>query len=152
MSAMEERGRRFGLGRILSTIGALWIGLFFLTRFGLFGANPFTTVILGMGAFLPIAMMFAGRVITRRGKRTEPADSEQVPEPPRHRQTRPPDPVTFTELAEAVTFDEVETPPESPPPESAPPEPMVVPSDTEIRMRTSAEMVADAKRALAPDA
>lgn len=153
MCGMEENTKRFGLGRILSTIGALWIALFFLTRFGLFGSNPFTTVVLGLGAFLPIAMMFVGRVITRRGKRTKPSQVEPAPEPPR-RQTPSPDPVTFTDLAEAVRFDEVETSDE---PSRAEAEivvetPAAVPTEAVVEMKTSAEMVADAKKDLPAEA
>ena len=147
---MEEQPRRFGLGRILSLTGALWIGLFFLARYGLFGSNPFTTVILGMGAFFPIAMMFAGRVIRRRGQRSDRPENENVPQPPPRRQTRPPDPVTFTELADAVSFDEVEITPDPPEPT---PTPVALPMsvDSDIQARTSAEMIADAKKALSAD-
>jgi len=149
---MEEQPRRFGLGRILSLTGALWIGLFFLARYGLFGSNPFTTVILGMGAFFPIALMFAGRVIRRRGQRSDRPENEHVPQhqaPPR-RQARPPDPVTFTELADAVSFDEVEITPDPPEPT---PTPVALPMsvDSDIQARTSAEMIADAKKALSAD-
>ena len=144
---MAEDQNRIRLGRIITFIGAAWIALFFLTRSGLFGSNQFTTVILGMGAFFPIAMMFVGRVVRRRSTRT-PAESEEpsppAPRPPPRSATqqpnRPPDPVTIEELSAAVKFEEVEDKVE---PMAMPEEP-ATPSDA----KTSAEMVAEAKKRL----
>jgi len=147
MNTMAEDQNRIRLGRIITFIGAAWIGLFFLARSGLFGSNQFTTVILGMGAFFPIAMMFVGRVVRRRSTRTSAESEEPSPPAPRppprsvtQRPNRPPDPVTIEELSAAVKFEEVEDGVEP----IAMPEDLATPSDT----KTSAEMVAEAKKRL----
>ena len=143
MTAMENEQRRVRLGRIISFVGTAWIALFFLARTGLFGSNPFTTVILGMGVFFPIALMFVGRVVRRRATRTpvEPMEKPRpTPRPVTQRPSRPPDPATLEELSAAVKFEEVE--------ETV--EPVVMREDpvTSSDPKTSAEMVAEAKRRL----
>lgn len=148
MRVMEDQRKRIGLGRIISTLGIVWFGLFFAARSGLFGSNPFTTVILGMGALFPLVLMFAGRVIRRRSKRTpvesvEPAPPRPRPTPPPQRQRPAPDPVTVEERADTVkskrpeeTLEPIETEPVSSP----------MPIETEIGGMTSEEMVAEAKK------
>ena len=152
---MEDDRRRIGLGRIISVVGAIWLGLFFLTRTGLFGSNPFTTIILGMGAFFPIAMLFVGRIIRRRAS-PRPVEIEQSPPPtprptsrPRPQpQTRPPDPVNPEDLADAIRFEKAEEMPEhiesGPMPMSMHEEVESVAKDAD--QMTSEEMVAEAKK------
>ena len=150
---MEDERRRFGVGRIITTIGAIWFGLFFAANAGLFGTNQFTIVIQGMGAFFPIAMMCAGRVIRRREKRRT-IDSEievltrPSPRPSPQRPSRPADPVTIEELADAVKFEELE---EIPEPTNIEPTPLPTPIDPDLETMTSAEMVAEARKKLASD-
>ncbi len=149
---MEDERRRFGVGRIITSIGAIWFGLFFAANAGLFGTNQFTTVIQGMGAFFPIAMMFTGRVIRRREKRrTIDSEIEELTRPsPRspQRPSRPPAPVTIEELADAVKFEEPEEPPE---PTNIEPTPLPTPIDPNLETMTSEEMVAEARKKLAGD-
>ena len=133
---MENEQRRIRLGRIISFVGAAWIGLFFLARSGLFGSNPFTTVILGMGAFFPIAMMFIGRVVRRRATRT-PVETVEQPRPsarPSTQRPRRPDPVVIEEVL----------PPHIEPVSPAI-EPVIESVDIETQAMTSEEMVAEAK-------
>lgn len=138
MNVMENEQRTIRLGRIISFVGAAWIGLFFLARSGLFGSNPFTTVILGMGAFFPIAMMFIGRVVRRRGTRTPVETAEQPRPSPRPSTQRPsrPEPVVIEEVL--------------PPIEPVIPaiEPVAESVDIETQAMTSEEMVAEAKKRL----
>ncbi len=154
---MDDDRRRIGLGRVISILGATWLGLFFLTNTGLFGSNPFTTIILGMGAFFPIAMLFVGRIIRRRGS-PRPIEIEQSPPPtprpssrPRPHpqpQTRPPDPVTLEDSAEAIKFEKME---EMHHPTDSERMPMSMHENVELIAEdadpmTSEEMVAEAKK------
>ena len=150
---MEDGRKRFGVGRTISTIGVVWFGLFFAANAGLFGSNQFTTVILGMGAFFPIAMMFTGRVISRREKRrTTDSEIEELtrpaPRPSPQRPSRPPDPVTIEELADAVKFEEPE---ETPEPTNIEPAPLPMAIDPDLETKTSAEMIAEARTKFSSD-
>lgn len=144
MNRMDNEQRRIRLGRIISFVGAAWIGLFFLARSGLFGSNQFTTVILEMGAFFPIAMMFVGRIVRRRASRTPVETVEQprptprpTPRPSAQRPSRPPpDPVVIEEVLPHIE------------PVTPAFEPVVESVDIETQAMTSEEMVAEAKRRL----
>lgn len=150
---MENEQRRVRLGRIISFVGAAWIGLFFLARSGIFGSNPFTTVILGMGAFFPIAMMFVGRVVRRRATPTpvEPAEQPRpAPRPVTQRPKRPPDPFVFEEVSTEIEPKKAPIEPTKPAVElnKPPVDPVAVPIEGDLHTMTSAEMVAEAKRRL----
>jgi hypothetical protein len=160
---MDDDRRRIGLGRVISILGAIWLGLFFLTGTGLFGSNPFTTIVLGMGAFFPIALLFVGRIIRKRETRT-PVEIEQPPPPaprpssrPRPHpqpQTRPPDPAALEDSAEAIKFEKVEEmhdPTDSEPKHMPRSQPMSMHENVESIAEdadpmTSEEMLAEAKK------
>ncbi|TDI38678.1 MAG: hypothetical protein E2O99_00910 [Acidobacteria bacterium] len=153
MASAETRNR---LGRILSTVGSVWIALYFIARFFDFGGTPLGDILESFGSsfFVPILLLFAGRSILRRSRRTSVEDalgskpeSQSTPPPaPRPAPSRPappppvikpapvdPAPVDMDELAEAIGFDASEETPSLP--------------DVEVEgPKTSAEMIADAHR------
>lgn len=153
MASAETRNR---LGRILSTVGSVWIALYFIARFFDFGGTPLGDILESFGSsfFVPILLLFAGRTIQRRSRRTSVEDalgskpeSQSTPPPaPRPAPSRPappppvikpapvdPAPVDMDELAEAIGFDASEETPSLP--------------DVEVEgPKTSAEMIADAHR------
>ena len=144
------------MGRILSTVGSVWIALYFIARFGEFGGTPLGDILESFGRtfFVPILLLFAGRSILRRSRRTSVEDplepkpeSQSTPPPAPHpAPSRPappppvikpapvdPAPVDMDELAEAIGFDASEETPSLP--------------DVEVEgPKTSAEMIADAHR------
>jgi len=153
MASAETRNR---LGRILSTVGSVWIALYFIARFFDFGGTPLGDILESFGSsfFVPILLLFAGRTIQRRSRRTSVEDasmsspeSQSTPPPaPRPAPSRPappppvikpapvdPAPVDMDELAEAIGFDASEETTSLP--------------DVEVEgPKTSAEMIADAHR------
>lgn len=153
MASTDTRNR---LGRILSTVGSVWIALYFIARFFDFGGTPLGDILESFGSsfFVPILLLFAGRSILRRSRRTSVEDalgskpeSQSTPPPaPRPAPSRPappppvikpapvdPAPVDMDELAEAIGFDASEETPSLP--------------DVEVEgPKTSAEMIADAHR------
>ncbi|MFB3110151.1 MAG: hypothetical protein ACE1Y8_03270 [Acidimicrobiia bacterium] len=153
MASAETRNR---LGRILSTVGSVWIALYFIARFFDFGGTPLGDILESFGSsfFVPILLLFAGRTIQRRSRRTSVEDasmsspeSQSTPPPaPRPAPSRPappppvikpapvdPAPVDMDELAEAIGFDASEETTSLP--------------DVEVEgQKTSAEMIADAHR------
>ena len=153
MASAETRNR---LGRILSTVGSVWIALYFIARFFDFGGTPLGDILesFGSSCFVPILLLFAGRTIQRRSRRTSVEDasmsspeSQSTPPPaPRPAPSRPappppvikpapvdPAPVDMDELAEAIGFDASEETTSLP--------------DVEVEgQKTSAEMIADAHR------
>ena len=144
------------MGRILSTVGSVWIALYFIARFFDFGGTPLGDILESFGStfFVPILLLFAGRTIQRRSRRTSVEDalgskpeSQSTPPPaPRPAPSRPappppvikpapvdPAPVDMDELAEAIGFDASEETTSLP--------------DVEVEgQKTSAEMIADAHR------
>ena len=145
------------MGRILSTVGFVWIVLFFIARFFDFRGTPLDDIMDSFGStfFVPILLLFAGRTIQRRSRRTSVEDasmsspeSQSTPPPaPRPAPSRPapppppvikpapvdPAPVDMDELAEAIGFDASEETTSLP--------------DVEVEgQKTSAEMIADAHR------
>ena len=144
------------MGRILSTVGSVWIALYFIARFFDFGGTPLGDILESFGSsfFVPILLLFAGRTIQRRSRRTSVEDalgskpeSQSTPPPaPRPAPSRPappppvikpapvdPAPVDMDELAEAIGFDASEETTSLP--------------DVEVEgPKTSAEMIADAHR------
>lgn len=148
MASAETRNR---LGRILSTVGSVWIALYFIARFFDFGGTPLGDILESFGStfFVPILLLFAGRTIQRRSRRTSVEDasmsspeSQSTPPPAPHpapRRPAPPPPVIkpapvdMDELAEAIGFDASEETTSLP--------------DVEVEgPKTSAEMIADAHR------
>lgn len=162
---MEDADSRNRLGRILSTVGYVWIGLYFISRFIDVGGTPLGDIMVffrsTISFYISIALLFAGRSIRRRARRTsvedvigspeEPSEqqSQSMPPPaPRTVQRSPaplppppspapvePEPVDTDELAKAIGFDPSEETPGSP--------------DTEVEevgRKTSAEMIAEAHR------
>lgn len=153
MASTDTRNR---LGRILSTVGSVWIVLFFIDRFFDFRGTPLDDIMESFGStfFVPILLLFAGRTIQRRSRRTSVEDalgskpeSQSTPPPaPRPAPSRPappppvikpapvdPAPVDMDELAEAIGFDASEETTSLP--------------DVEVEgPKTSAEMIADAHR------
>ena len=151
-------------GRILSTVGSVWIVLYFIARSFDFGGTPLGDILESFGStlFVPILLLFAGRSIKRRSRRASvedpltprpetqsmppPAPSRPAPPPPvvkpapvKPAPVKPapvePAPVDMDELAEASGFDATEETPSLP--------------DVEVeadRPKTSAEMIADAHR------
>ena len=153
MASAETRNR---LGRILSTVGSVWIALYFIARFFDFGGTPLGDILESFGStfFVPILLLFAGRTIQRRSRRTSLEDasmsspeSQSTPPPaPRPAPSRPappppvikpapvdPAPVDMDELAEAIGFDASE-------------ETTSLPGVEVEGPKTSAEMIADAHR------
>ena len=153
MASAETRNR---LGRILSTVGSVWIALYFIARFFDFGGTPLGDILESFGSsfFVPILLLFAGRTIQRRSRRTSVEDasmsspeSQSTPPPaPRPAPSRPappppvikpapvdPAPVDMDELAEAIGFD-------------ASGETTSLPGVEVEGPKTSAEMIADAHR------
>lgn len=153
MASAETRNR---LGRILSTVGSVWIALYFIARFFDFGGTPLGDILESFGSsfFVPILLLFAGRTIQRRSRRTSVEDasmsspeSQSTPPPaPRPAPSRPappppvikpapvdPAPVDMDELAEAIGFDASE-------------ETTSLPGVEVEGPKTSAEMIADAHR------
>ncbi|MCZ6504860.1 MAG: hypothetical protein O6834_02620 [Actinobacteria bacterium] len=153
MASAETRNR---LGRILSTVGSVWIALYFIARFFDFGGTPLGDILesFGLSFFVPILLLFAGRTIQRRSRRTSLEDasmsspeSQSTPPPaPRPAPSRPappppvikpapvdPAPVDMDELAEAIGFDASE-------------ETTSLPGVEVEGPKTSAEMIADAHR------
>jgi len=153
MASAETRNR---LGRILSTVGSVWIALYFIARFFDFGGTPLGDILESFGSsfFVPILLLFAGRTIQRRSRRTSVEDasmsspeSQSTPPPaPRPAPSRPappppvikpapvdPAPVDMDELAEAIGFDASE-------------ETTSLPELEVEGPKTSAEMIADAHR------
>ena len=150
-------------GRILSTVGSVWIVLYFIARSFDFGGTPLGDILESFGStfFVPILLLLAGRSMQKRSRRTSVEDpltprseSQSTPPPaPRPAPSRPappppvlkpapvkpapvkPAPVDMDELAEAIGFDASEETPSLP--------------DVEVeadRPKTSAEMIADAHR------
>lgn len=155
MAATDTRNR---WGKILSTVGSVWIVLYFIARSFDFGGTPLGDILESFGStfFVPILLLLAGRSMQRRSRRTRVEDplttsteSQSTPPPaPRPAPSRPappppvvkpapvkPAPVDTDELAEAIGFDASEEAPSLP--------------DVEVeadRPQTSAEMIADAHR------
>ena len=75
----EQLRARARLGRILTTIGSIWFVLVILSNVGLLSFLPFNTSFLSNSFFIPLAMIFSGRVIRRRTRQVEEAG------PPRSR-------------------------------------------------------------------
>ncbi len=151
MASTDTRNR---WGKILSTVGSVWIVLYFIARSFDFGGTPLGDILESFGStfFVPILLLLAGRSMQRRSRRTSvedpltprpetqstppPAPSRPAPPPPVVKPTPvKPAPVDMDELAEAIGFDASEETPSLP--------------DVEVegdRPQTSAEMIADAHR------
>ena len=151
MASTDTRNR---WGKILSTVGSVWIVLYFIARTFDFGGTPLGDILESFGStfFVPILLLLAGRSMQRRSRRTSvedpltprpetqstppPAPSRPAPPPPVVKPTPvKPAPVDMDELAEAIGFDASEEAPSLP--------------DVEVeadRPQTSAEMIADAHR------
>ncbi len=160
MASTDTRNR---WGKILSTVGSVWIVLYFIARSFDFGGTPLGDIMESFGStfFVPILLLLAGRSMQRRSRRTRVEDpltprpeSQSTPPPaPRPAPSRPappppvvkpapvkpapvkPAPVDMDELAEAIGFDASEEASSLP--------------DVEVeadRPQTSAEMIADAHR------
>lgn len=88
----DERQATEGFGRILSGIGTAWAVLFFAARFIPAGGTPLGDLLdfFGSSLFIPIALIFAGRVVTRRGQRGDVESSPPVSQPTPTRPSRPP--------------------------------------------------------------
>jgi hypothetical protein len=156
MASTDTRNR---WGRILSTVGSVWIVLYFIARSFDFGGTPLGDILESFGStfFVPILLLLAGRSMQKRSRRTSvedpltprpetqsrpppaprPAPSRPAPPPPPVVKPAPvePAPVDMDELAEAIGFDASEETPSLP--------------DGEVeadRPKTSAEMIADAHR------
>ncbi|MFB3050724.1 MAG: hypothetical protein ACE1Z0_01915, partial [Acidimicrobiia bacterium] len=89
MASAETRNR---LGRILSTVGSVWIALYFIARFFDFGGTPLGDFLESFGSsfFVPILLLFAGRTIQRRSRRTSVEDASMSS--PESQSTPPPAP------------------------------------------------------------
>lgn len=111
-------------------MGALWAGLFFAANFFDVGGTPVGDVLgfFGQSLFFPIALVFAGRVISRRARRPSVEEAPDAPEPkpqqrpaqrtppPPTRRPAPPPPVAEPEiekLEEAIGFSEPMSRPET---------------------------------------
>ncbi len=158
---MANSDSRARLGRILSGIGLVWFVLYFLSSFLNRRGTPFGDILTFFGTtlsfYIAILLLFAGRTIKRRSRRTgvedpltprpetqsmpPPAPSRPAPPPPvvKPAPVKPapvkPAPVDMDELAEAIGFDASEEASSLP--------------DVEVetdRPQTSAEMIADAHR------
>lgn len=90
----EGRNGQARFGRILSAVGSVWILLFFVSNFFNVGGTPLGDILsfFGDSFFVPIALLFAGRVIRRRSG--EVPRQTTVPDQPRppQRQTAKPKP------------------------------------------------------------
>ena len=151
MASTDTRNR---WGKILSTVGSVWIVLYFIARTFDFGGTPLGDILESFGGtfFVPILLLLAGRSMQRRSRRASVEDpltpgpeSQSTPPPAPSRPAPPPPvvkpapvkpaPVDMDELAEAIGFDASEEAPSLP--------------DVEVeadRPQTSAEMIADAHR------
>ncbi len=156
MASTDTRNR---WGKILSTVGSVWIVLYFIARSFDFGGTPLGDILESFGStfFVPILLLLAGRSMQRRSRRTRvedpltprtesqstppPAPSRPAPPPPvvKPAPVKPapvkPAPVDMDELAEVIGFDASEEAPSLP--------------DVEVeadRPKTSTEMIADAHR------
>lgn len=120
----EERSQRgSSFGRVLSGIGSLWAVLFVVANFFDVGGTVLGDILgfFGESFFIPIALIFAGRAVTRRSRprpspvltRPEPEQRQRPVEtvpPPAQRKVRP-QPIVMSspdidELEAAIGFDD----------------------------------------------
>jgi hypothetical protein len=157
---MTDTDSRNRLGRILSTVGYVWIGLYFISRFIDVGGTPLGDIMVffrsTISFYISIVLLFVGRSMQKRSRRSsgeetmgqmpEPSEHQNQPMPPpapRPEPRRPapappviePESVDMDELAKAIGFETSEE------------TQGLADSEVEgVRPQTSAEMIEDAHR------
>ncbi|MGB7861071.1 MAG: hypothetical protein WBM90_11285 [Acidimicrobiia bacterium] len=170
---MGTNANKSWAGIVLTVLGSIWLAFVVLRGFGVFDGLDLPGV--GGGIFLPLALMFGGRIL-RRGSRADETDEGvqprpnppvspfpdlKSPPPPPPRQPSPPrqlapkiepQPVKMEDLAEAVRFDVSGADVGEDEAVASPADTHIaVPSGEDTEPMTSAEMVAEAKRRYSSD-
>ncbi len=166
MASTDTRNR---WGRILSTVGSVWIVLYFIARSFDFGGTPLGDILESFGStfFVPILLLLAGRSMQKRSRRTSvedpltPRPESQSTPPPAPSRPAPPPPVLKPAPVKPASVKPASVKPASVKPASVDMDELAeaigfdaseeTPSlpDGEVeadRPQTSAEMIADAHR------
>lgn len=166
----EERNSQARLGKILSAVGSIWILLFFVANFFDVGGTALGDILgfFGNSFFIPIALLFAGRVVRRRsgqlpGRTTVP--TQQRPPQREATQRRPvakpapkavskpapsPSPVEpdVEELAVAIGFEEETPEPEPDRGRDVREDQFKARYEPSYKAKSSDEMIAEARKRL----
>ena len=156
LSDSDKKPAMQRLGRILSIAGVIWFLAVIAANMGLFRSLPFDAFIGGT-LFLPLGLMFAGRVLRRRSRDIEVLMEDEPPPPPPRREQPPrrpptvvalpePEPVATEELEAILGFEESDVGAEKEESLSD----FSTPS-TDPRVKSSTDMIEEAKRRLRSD-
>ena len=148
------------IGRVLSTVGFVWLALVIVAGTGVLDGIPFLEFFAGT-FFFPIALLFTSRVLRRRGRAQQqglPPTPVNRPSSARAEPRRPaPRPATQS-LEDAIGGLQVDERPSGEEPTARDrsererdPKPRLAETEQRSQPKTSAEMVEEARRKYSPD-